>query len=90
MIRRKRRPKGITRADAQAQKAENLIQQDFTVDTPNSKWLTDITEIPCKDGKLYLTPVLDCYEGMIVGFKADDNMRAELCIEAFERGCRSH
>jgi len=88
MIRRKRRAKGITRADAEAQKAENLIQQDFTAETPNSKWLTDITEIPCKDGKLYLAPVLDCYDGMIVGFKTDDNMRSELCIEAFQRGCR--
>lgn len=90
MIRPKRRPKGLTRADAETQKAENLIQQDFTADTPNSKWLTDITEIPCQDGKLYLAPVLDCYDGMIVGFKADDNMQAELCIEAFQRACRSH
>lgn len=90
MIKRKRRPNGLTRADAQAQKAENLIDQDFSAECPNSKWLTDITEVPCLDGKLYLAAILDCYDGMIVGFKADDNMKAELCIEAFQRACGTH
>ncbi len=90
MIRRRRRPKGITRADAAAQKAENLINQDFTAERPNVKWLTDITEVPCQDGKLYLAPIMDCYDGMIVGFKAAGHMKADLCVEAFERACRAH
>lgn len=85
MIKRKRSARGITKADSAAQKAENIIQQDFTSDAPNCKWLTDITEVPCKDGKLYLAPILDCYDGKIVAFKMDDNMRAKLCIDAFKR-----
>lgn len=89
IIKRKRWPHGITRADAAAQKAENLIKQDFTSAVPNAKWLTDITEVPCSDGKLYLAPVLDCFDGMIVGFKMDTNMRADLCVEAFKRACRA-
>jgi putative transposase len=89
MIKYKHRPKGITKADAEAEKAENLIQQDFSAEKPNEKWLMDITEIQCKDTKLYLAPVLDCYDGTIRGFKMDTNMRAELCVEAFERACRS-
>jgi transposase InsO family protein len=48
----------------------------------------DITEIPCKNGKLYLAPVLDCYDGSIRGFKMDTNMKAELCVEAFKLACR--
>jgi transposase InsO family protein len=32
---------------------------------------------------------LDCYDGTIRGFKMDTNMRAELCVEAFELACRS-
>lgn len=89
MIKYKHRPKGITKDDAEAQKSENLIQQDFSAKNPNEKWLTDITEIPCKNAKLYLAPVLDCYDGTIRGFKMDTNMRAELCVEAFEGACRS-
>lgn len=83
-----RRPKGLTKADPQAQKAENLIKQDFAALKPNEKWLTDITEVPCIDGKLYLAPVLDCFDGSIVGFKTDDNMRAELCVDAFKWACK--
>ncbi|MFH0894107.1 MAG: IS3 family transposase [Bacteroidota bacterium] len=88
MIRMKRKPNGITKADAAAQKSENLIKQDFTAKAPNQKWLTDITEIPCKEGKLYLAPILDCYDGTIRGFKMDDNMRADLCVDAFQKACR--
>jgi hypothetical protein len=76
MIKRRPKPNGITKADSEAQKAENLIRQDFTAEKPNEKWLSDITEIPCGDGKLYLAAVLDCYDGKIVGFSMDDNMRA--------------
>ena len=88
IIRRKRRPNGITHADAAAQKSENLIQQDFTAERPNEKWLTDITEVSCADGKLYLAPVFDCYDGAIVGFQTDDNRAAELCVRALENALR--
>jgi transposase InsO family protein len=85
----KRHPNGITREDAEAQKSENLIHRDFSASAPNQKWLSDITEIPCSDGKLYLSAVLDCFNGEIVGLAMDDNMRKELCIQAFENACRT-
>lgn len=84
-----RRSGSLTESDADAQKADNLIARDFTADTPNRKWLTDITQIPCRDGKLYIAPVLDCYNGEIVGLAMDDNMKKGLCIEAFESACQS-
>lgn len=87
-IKRKRKPNGITKADREAEKSENLIKQDFSALKPNEKWLTDITEIPCSDGKLYFAPVLDCFDGSIRGFAMDDNMRKELCITAFRNACR--
>lgn len=87
-IKRKRKPNGITKADRDAEKSENLIKQDFSSSKPNEKWLTDITEIPCADGKLYLAAVLDCFDGSIRGFAMDDNMRKELCISAFRNACK--
>lgn len=89
LIKVKRKPNGITEADSEAQKSENLIKQDFTADAPNKKWLTDITEVPCIDGKLYVSPVFDCYSGEIVGLTMADNKRKELCAEAFEDACRN-
>ena len=50
--------------------------------------LTDITEVSCADGKLYLAAVLDCFDGSIQGFQMAGHMRAELCVEAFENACR--
>ncbi len=85
----KRHPNGITREDAKAQKSENLIARDFSADQPGQKWLTDITEVPCFDGKLYVAPVFDCFNGEIVGLAMDENMRAELCVRAFENACKS-
>jgi len=85
----KRHPNGLTREDAAAQKSENLIQRDFTASAPNQKWLLDITEVPCSDGKLYVSAVLDCFNGEILGLAMGDNMRKELCIQAFENACKA-
>lgn len=87
---KKRKPNGSTKEDYSAQKSDNLINQDFTALEPNAKWLSDITEVQTADGKLYLAPVLDCFDGQIVGISMDNNMRKELCIKAFEQACRRH
>jgi len=87
---KKRNPNGLTKEDYAAQKSENLINQDFTSAEPNTKWLSDITEISTADGKLYIAPVLDCFDGQIVGLAMADNMRKELCISAFEQACNRH
>ena len=85
----KHHPNGITREDATAQKSENLIQRDFTAQAPNQKWLSDITEVPCSDGKLYVSAILDCFDGKIVGLAMDGHMRKELCIQALENACNA-
>jgi transposase InsO family protein len=87
IIRKKRKPNGITKEDSASEKSENLIHQDFRADAPNEKWLSDITEVPCIGGKLYLSAILDCYDGKIVGFNMGGDMKAELCIKAFENAC---
>jgi transposase InsO family protein len=87
---KKRNPNSLTKEDYKAQKSENLIKQDFQSSEPNSKWLSDITEVLTLDGKLYISPVLDCFDGQIVGLAMDDNMKKELCIEAFEQACRQN
>ena len=81
LIHRHRRPRGITKTDTATQDKENLIKRDFTAAAPLKKLLTDITEVQCADGKLYVSPVLDCYTGEIVALEMRDNMRKELCID---------
>lgn len=88
IIKRNRKSNGTTHADAQAQKSENLIKQDFKADKPAKKFLTDITEVVCKDGRLYLSPIMDCFDGAILAFTMDTHKEAKLCAEAFEQACR--
>ena len=56
----------------------NLVNRDFTAERPNEKWLTDITEIKASDGKVYLSPMIDCHDGKIVAYTAGFHPNAEL------------
>ena len=80
----RRRPRCLTKADPEAQKSDDLVQRDFTAQGSNEKVLTDITEVECKDGKLYVCAVLDCFDAAIVGLSMDTNMRTELCVDALQ------
>ena len=47
----------------------NKIERDFSAKKPNSKWLTDITEFAIPAGKIYLSPIVDCFDGLLVTWK---------------------
>ena len=49
--------------------ANNLINRDFKASAPNQKWTTDITEFSLAGEKLYLSPILDMYNGEIISYK---------------------
>ena len=47
---------------------ENIINRDFQASSPNEKWLTDITEFHIRAGKVYLSPIIDCFDGMVISW----------------------
>jgi hypothetical protein len=47
---------------------DNIINRDFHAAKPNEKWLTDITEFHIPAGKVYLSPMIDCFDGMVVSW----------------------
>ena len=47
---------------------DNLINRDFQAGAPNEKWLTDITEFQIAAGKVYLSPMIDCFDGLVVSW----------------------
>lgn len=77
----RRRPKGLTKVTTEIEEKENLIKQDFTASEPGKKMLTDISQVQCGDGKIYISPILDCFDGKIVAMKIRDNMKKDLCID---------
>ena len=57
---------------------ENLINRDFQAATPNKKWLTDITEFQIPAGKVYLSPMIDCFDGLVVSWTIGTRPDADL------------
>lgn len=88
--RQKRKPNGITRADREAQKSDNLLHRDFTAEEPCKKCITDITEIKGKDGKLYVSGIFDCFDLSALGLSMDTNMKADLCVKTLERATKNY
>ena len=82
LLMRKKRPHSLTKRDPRAAASEDLVQRDFTAAAPGSKYLSDITQINCADGKLYLAAIMDCFDGAIVGLSMNTHMRASLCSDA--------
>jgi putative transposase len=74
----KRRKKNLVNAATE----EDLVQRNFTVDRPNVLWLTDITEHPTREGKVYCCCVLDAYSRRIVGWAIDRRCETALVNDA--------
>ena len=53
--------------------APNLIDRNFHADAPNQKWTTDITEFSLFGKKLYLSPILDMYNGEIISYNISES-----------------
>ena len=85
----RRKPNGITKADRNARKSEDLLKRDFTAERPLEKCVTDITEIPAQDGKLYVSAIFDCYDLEVPGLAMADNMRAGLCVSTLENAFKT-
>ncbi len=78
----RRRRHGCTVRDPDAQPSTDLVNRQFTVDAPNVLWITDITEHPTREGKLYCAAVMDAFSRLIIGWSIADHMRTELVTDA--------
>lgn len=56
----------------------NVLKRDFLANAPNTKWLTDITEFSLPAGKVYLSPVIDCFDGLPVSWTIGISPSADL------------
>ena len=86
----RRKPNGITKADREARKSEDLLKRDFHAEEPLTKCVTDMTEIKGCDGKLYVSAIFDCFDSSVIGLAMDTNMKAELVKQTLTNACKSH
>ncbi len=60
----------------------DLVDRDFAVAEPDALWVTDITEHPTREGKLYCCVVLDAFSRRVVGWSIAANQTAALVTSA--------
>lgn len=86
----RRKPNGITKADREARKSDDLLKRNFKADKPLKKAVTDITEVKASDGKLYVSVIFDCFDLMPLGLAIEDNMKASLCVHTLENARKAY
>ncbi len=96
---RTRKHKATTDSNHKFNIAPNLLEQSFTADKPNQKWVVDISYIWTREGWLYLAAVLDLYSRRVIGWAVNNRMKKDLAIRALDmavalrkppKGCIHH
>jgi putative transposase len=77
-----RRRRGCTVRNPDAESAGDLVNRRFAVTGPNRLWVTDITEHPTAEGRLYCAAVMDAWSRRIIGWSMAPHMRTELVLDA--------
>ena len=65
--------------------APNIIARDFTADAPNRKWATDVTQISIGSVKLYLSPILDMFNGEIISYNISRSPNLEQVYDMLDK-----
>ena len=74
--------KATTNSNHSLPVAPNLLEQNFTADAPDQKWVSDITYIWTEEGWLYLAVVLELYSRRVIGWAIAERMTATLVCDA--------
>jgi putative transposase len=61
---------------------DDVVRRDFTAPAANQLWLTDLTEHPTREGKLYLCAIKDEWSNRIVGYSMSDRMESQIAVTA--------
>lgn len=70
--------------------APNVLGRDFYAGRPNEKWATDVTQVCINDKKIYLSPVLDMYNGEIVSYAISNTPDLQMVISMLRKAFKKH
>ena len=87
---RQRKFKATTNSKHNLPVADNLLQQNFNVSSPNEVWVSDISYIDTGEGYLYLAAVKDLFNKEVVGTAMNSTMTKELVIKAMQQAIQRH
>jgi len=66
----------------------NLVQRQFSPNSPNEIWAADITYIRTWEGWLYLAVVIDLFSRRVIGWAMANHLRTDLAISALQMAVR--
>ena len=68
---------------------DNLLKRNFKANKPNQKWVTDVTEFSLLGSKLYLSPIIDLFNGEVVSYNISErpvfHQVMDMLEKAFEK-----
>ena len=70
--------------------APNVLDRDFSTTAPEQKWTTDVTEVKIKDRKIYLSPILDMFNGEIISYKISYHPDLKMVTDMLRKAFRKH
>ena len=53
--------------------APNILKRKFKADKPNSKWVTDVTQFNVLNTKIYLSPIVDLFNGEVISYNISES-----------------
>ena len=83
------RRKGRKTGRSPAETTADLVNREFDREGPNQLWMTDITEHPTREGKLYVCAVLDAWSRKVVGWSIDRRATAAMVTSALAMAIES-
>lgn len=69
--------------------APNIIKRNFIATAPNRKWATDVTQINVGTAKLYLSPIVDMFNGEIVSYNISTSPNLEQIYDMLDKALPS-
>src|SRR5262249_27115083 len=80
----RRKGRRMGRVTARPIHVANHLERDFTASEPETKWVTDITQIDTLEGKLFLCVVIDLYSKVVIGWSMHHRQDRQMVIRAAE------
>lgn len=65
--------------------APNRLERNFAAKAPNQKWATDVTEFNIKGERVYLSPILDLYNGEIISYEIADRPQIKTVMQMLQK-----
>lgn len=84
-IQRKKRYKNAPLIEKSQNVFDNVLNGDFKANHPNQKWVTDITYMTCKDGRLYFSCIKDLYDNCIIAYHISNKNDLDLVIKTLNK-----